>query len=332
MSKHQDTEETNGDDHPITIVDSEIDAQKTRASGYQWLLYWFGLNIGLTLMNKAFLSLWGFAFPVTLSCIHSACSVVCSWVAIKLMDIPLLTLNAKEQFLVFLFSLLFSANIVVGNVSIRFVSVSLVQVVRSTIPGLTIILSMLILGKKYKSNYFYAIAFVVIGVAMASLGEVKFHMFGFIMTIIVCLLSSIKSVLSSKFLSGWNFHPMEFLLYMSFHALYQMLLVGYLVGEHHKIVNVWWPYQEKYKTQLFATMVLLGNGFMAFFLNFTNFMTTKKLSALTVTVGGNIKHVSTIVLSVILFHDPITVLNLLGTTIAIMGAAYYSYIDYIIKL
>lgn len=56
---------------------------------------------------------------------------------------------------------------------------------------------------------------------------------------------------------------------------------------------------------------LLVNGVMAFALNFTNFVTTKKTSALTVTVSGNVKHIVTIILSMIIFDYQITMLNAL---------------------
>ena len=57
-------------------------------------------------------------------------------------------------------------------------------------------------------------------------------------------------------------------------------------------------------------------------------MTTKKTSALAVTIGGNVKHATTIVLSVLLFRNPITTVNALGTVTTILGAGWYSWIDY----
>jgi uncharacterized membrane protein len=67
---------------------------------------------------------------------------------------------------------------------------------------------------------------------------------------------------------------------------------------------------------------------MAFFLNWCNFMTTQKTSALTVTVAGNVKHVTTIMFSIIIFNNPISFLNAVGTFVAVIGAAVYSYIEY----
>lgn len=62
---------------------------------------------------------------------------------------------------------------------------------------------------------------------------------------------------------------------------------------------------------------------MAFLLNFSNFMLTKKTSALSVTVAGNVKHVVTILLSVAIFRNQISLLNGIGSAVAVMGAAFY---------
>jgi uncharacterized membrane protein len=74
-------------------------------------------------------------------------------------------------------------------------------------------------------------------------------------------------------------------------------------------------------------MILL-NGVMAFYLNYCNFMTNKKTSALTITVAGNVKHVLTILISVMIFQNPISYLNIIGTIVTIFGAIIYSYVDY----
>ena len=147
------------------------------------------------------------------------------------------SLTASEQLPVALFSLLFSANIVVGNAALNYVSVSLVQVVRSVIPGLTLLLSMLLLGKQFDRIYYVVIALIVFGVAFASYGEVQFHFLGFICTLLVCFLSSLKSVTSQKFLVGkLKFHPFDLLLRMSWMAAVQMFVLA-LILEREDILN-----------------------------------------------------------------------------------------------
>ena len=75
--------------------------------------------------------------------------------------------------------------------------------------------------------------------------------------------------------------------------------------------------------------ILLVNGLMAFLLNFSNFMFTRLTSALTVTVSGSLKNVLTIIISILIFHTPISLLNGSGIVITIFGAISYNYVNYV---
>ena len=57
----------------------------------------------------------------------------------------------------------------------------------------------------------------------------EFSLLGLIIQIIGCILSSLKSVTSSKFLVGY--HPLDLAFRMSFYAVIQMLLLAYVLGE-----------------------------------------------------------------------------------------------------
>jgi hypothetical protein len=75
------------------------------------------------------------------------------------------------------------------------------------------------------------------------------------------------------------------------------------------------------------TLVLAGNGLLAFLLNISSFSANKKTGALTMTVCGNVKQCITILLGVALFNVKVGVLNGMGMTIALAGAAWYSVVE-----
>jgi drug/metabolite transporter (DMT)-like permease len=74
---------------------------------------------------------------------------------------------------------------------------------------------------------------------------------------------------------------------------------------------------------LFATMLAL-NCLLAFFVNLTNFLVTKHCGALTLQVLGNAKGVIAAVISVFVFHNPVTFLGWLGFGITMCGVVAYS--------
>ena len=58
----------------------------------------------------------------------------------------------------------------VGNIGIHYTSVAMSQVIRASIPGVTMALSFLILGKSYTQNHLLTIFIVIAGVILATYG------------------------------------------------------------------------------------------------------------------------------------------------------------------
>jgi uncharacterized membrane protein len=233
-----------------------------------------------------------------------------------------------------LFSLLFSSNIVVGNSALKYVPVSLVQVVRSVIPGLTLVLSMLVLGKRYASTYYWTILLIIVGVALASIGELEFHFVGFLLTVLVCFLSSLKSVVSQKFLVGkLQFHPFELLQRMSWLSALQMLIMSLIMEKD--AISEWW--RANY------TDAAVGEGLDQYAVRAAAARQwrhgvppqLRQLHDHEEDVGADSHrrrqceaHPAPFMLSVMMFKNPISLLNGVGTLVTLVGAVVYSFLEY----
>lgn len=66
------------------------------------------------------------------------------------------------------------------------------------------------------------------------------------------------------------------------------------------------------------------NGFTAFALNVANFEATKSTSPLVINIAGNIKQVCMIIISVIVFKQPLSVKSVIGCIVTIAGSFWYS--------
>jgi len=167
-----------------------MSAERPRGGG-AWLAVWIALNVGLTLLNKAVFSFGSFHFPLTLSAIHMLLTGILSWVCVHQLQLfPHKKLDLRgELFLVF-FSVIFSANIVLGNISIEVVSVPLVQVFRAIIPGVTMALAYAILGKHASFGRIVSMVPVCFGVMLTVSGDLDLTFLGYIGHGSTALLSS----------------------------------------------------------------------------------------------------------------------------------------------
>lgn len=284
---------------------------------------WYASNIGVLLLNKYLLSNYGFKYPIFLTMCHmTACSLL-SYIAIVWMKmVPLQTVRSKAQFVkISVLSLVFCASVVSGNVSLRYLPVSFTQAVGATTPFFTAVFAYIMTVKREAWLTYLTLVPVVTGVVIASGGEPSFHLFGFIMCIGATAARALKSVLQGILLSseGEKLNSMNLLLYMAPVAVVILLpatlfmednVVGITIALARKDVNIVW--------------YLLFNSAMAYCVNLTNFLVTKHTSALTLQVLGNAKGAVAVVVSILIFKNPVSVTGMLGYLLTVFGVILYS--------
>ncbi|KAL7319997.1 hypothetical protein PS15m_003069 [Mucor circinelloides] len=285
-----------------------------------WLGMYFFFNLSLTLYNKIILALYDFPFPWTLTAIHTFCGAVGSYMFWKGDLFQPAKLGDQENMVMLAFSVLYTINIAISNVSLNLVTVPFHQVVRAMTPVFTVMLSIMFLKKSYSTMTYISLLPVVLGVAFATFGEYNYTRLGFVLTVLGTVLAAIKTVVTNRVQVGrLKLHPLDLLLRMSPLAFVQTMIYSYVTGEMAEVT-------EFCRTRLTMSLcfALLINGIMAFFLNVVSFTANKKTSALTMTVAGNVKQVLSIILAVIIFNLNITFTNLIGIMLTLAGGAWYT--------
>lgn len=235
--------------------------------------------------------------------------------------VPLQTIKSRPQFLkIATLSLVFCGSVVGGNISLRYLAVSFNQAVGATTPFFTALFAYIMTVKREAWVTYAALVPVVAGVVIASGGEPGFHLFGFIVCIGATAARAFKSVLQSILLSsdGEKLNSMNLLLYMSPIAVL-VLLPATLIMEPSVIeVTISLGKEHRYM------WLLLGiNSALAYSANLANFLVTKHTSALTLQVLGNAKGAVAVVISILLFRNPVTVMGIGGYTVTVCGVIAY---------
>lgn len=286
------------------------------------IILWYSTNIGVLLLNKFLLSNYGFAFPIFLTMCHMSACAVLSYISIVFMKVvPYQRIKSRSQFFrIATLSVVFCASVVGGNISLRYLPVSFNQAVGATTPFFTALFAYLMTLKREAWITYACLVPVVGGVIIASGGEPSFHLYGFIMCIGATAARAFKSVLQGVLLSseGEKLNSMNLMLYMSPIAVLVLLPAAIVMEPNVMEATVALAVKHK-----FMWILLLINSTMAYGANLCNFLVTKHTSALTLQVLGNAKGAVAVVISILLFRNPVTFIGIAGYSMTVMGVVAY---------
>jgi hypothetical protein len=298
-------------------------------------------NIGVTLLNKAAFAKVDFRYPFVLSAIHMACNffgsqyVFYSQAKNAKSDNLLSRLlgNVQRQSLdragyrsILAFSVIFSLNVAIGNVSLKYVSVNFNQVMRSLVPALTIGMG-LCMGKEFSTRRKVAVVPIVLGVAMACFGDMSYTFIGLFYTTLCVTLAALKVVASGEMLTGsLKLHPVDLLGHMAPMAMAQCMVLAALTGEVSSIASRWSTELSPF-VNFYPFAIVWISGIASFSLNISSLQANKMTSPLTLCIAANVKQVVMILLSTIIFQTEILPLNGAGIFVVLAGSARYSYVS-----
>ncbi|EME38745.1 hypothetical protein DOTSEDRAFT_160388, partial [Dothistroma septosporum NZE10] len=286
------------------------------------LTIYFVLNLALTLSNK--LVLQAAKYPWLLTFTHSSTTTLGCFLLQRMGYFQSIKLSSRDNITLAAFSCLFTANIATSNISLGVVSIPFHQVLRSTVPVVTIVIYRFVYGRHYNQQTYWTMLPLVGGVGLATFGDYYFTPRGFSLTFLGVLLAAIKSIASNRLMTGRNMSALELLYRMSPLAAVQSLTCAYVEGELGQAKGRFDTGELLTKGFLF---LVITNMLMAFMLNSFSFYTNKIAGALTISVCANLKQVLTIAIGIVMFGVQVSPIHGVGMLIALVGAAWYSKVE-----
>ncbi|XP_021278761.1 probable sugar phosphate/phosphate translocator At3g11320 [Herrania umbratica] len=287
------------------------------------ILSWYSSNIGVLLLNKFLLSNYEFRYPIFLTLCHMLACSMFSYMAIAWLKVaPLQGIRSRLQLMkISALGVIFCLSVVGGNISLRFLPVSFNQAVGATTPFFTAVFAYLMTRKRESWVTYATLVPVVTGVIIASGGEPLFHLFGFIMCIGATAARALKSVLQGILLSseGEKLNSMNLLMYMAPVAVIFLLPAALFMEEGVVGITIALA-RDDWKFLLY----LIFNSALAYFVNLTNFLVTKHTSPLTLQVLGNAKGAVAVVISILIFRNPVSVTGMFGYSLTVVGVILYN--------
>ncbi|KAI5802001.1 triose-phosphate transporter family-domain-containing protein [Pyronema domesticum] len=214
-----------------------------------------------------------------------------------------------------------------GNMSLKFITLTFYTMCKSSSLAFVLCFAFLFGLEKPTWKLVSIIGVMTMGVVMMVASEVKFVVIGFILVILASALSGLRWSLTQLLLvrnpaTGNPFSSIFFLAPCMFFSILAVAIpvegFGPLIERYGELVD---------EEGFFRSIgIVIFPGVIAFLMVSSEFALLKRSSVVTLSIAGIFKEVMTISAAAIIFHDPLTPVNISGLLVTIVSIAGYNYL------
>jgi drug/metabolite transporter (DMT)-like permease len=280
-----------------------------------YISFWMVQGISMIFFNKLLLTTWGFKFPFFLTMWHMIFATVVTQVLSRTTTmLPAVKENRvsyNEYLRKFIpMSLLYAISLVLGNSAYKFISVAYIQMLKSSTPVIVLLLAICAGREKPSLVQLLITSTISLGVILATVGELKFNLLGFIIQFSAVFCECSRSLIMDLLLANKKIDSLSMLYYMApFSSL--TLAIGFLYMESAQLL------EAKFTPNLLVALFL--NGCLSFSLNIAVIMVINNASVIVMSACGPLKDILLVVLSVLFFRTEVSSLQVVGFGISLFG-------------
>ncbi|KAJ5347634.1 hypothetical protein MYU51_003633 [Penicillium brevicompactum] len=212
--------------------------------------------------------------------------------------------------------IMFSLSLICGNLAYLYLSVSFIQMLKATNAVVTLLATWAFGIAPTNMKALGNVMVIVLGVVIASFGEIQFDGLGFIIQIAGIIFEALRLVMVQRLLSSAEF-KMDPLVSLYYYAPACAVTNG--------IVTLFTDLPRITMGDIYGLGIgtLVANALVAFLLNASVVLLIGKTSAVVLTMAGVLKDILLVAASMIIFLDPVTGQQFFGYSIALAGLVYY---------
>ncbi|KAJ6113007.1 sugar phosphate/phosphate translocator [Penicillium capsulatum] len=282
---------------------------------------WIALSSSVILFNKWVLSSAKFNFPLFLTTWHMVFATAMTQILARFTTI----LDSRHKVpmtpatygrAIVPIGVMFSLSLICGNLAYLYLSVSFIQMLKATNAVATLLATWAFGIAPANFKTLGNVGVIVVGVVIASFGEIKFDMLGFVIQVAGIVFEALRLVMVQGLLSSAEF-KMDPLVSLYYYAPACAVTNG--------IVTLFTDLPRMTMNDIYSLgiMTLIANALVAFLLNASVVLLIGKTSAVVLTMAGILKDILLVAASMMIFRDPVTPQQFFGYSIALGGLVYY---------
>ncbi|KAF9964207.1 Triose-phosphate Transporter [Mortierella alpina] len=308
------------------------------ASNLSYIAAWYFFSTALSIYNKNLMGKdnWNFNLPLFVSSIHAGLHFVITACLMHFWPDKFDATRSGKGGRITMHSYVTQVvpcavaaalEICMANASLMYITLSFYTMIKSSTPIWVLVFAFSFGLEKPRMSLILIIAVIVVGVILTVAGETQFDMTGFILVLLAAVMSGLRWSLTQMLLQkdqlGMD-NPIATLYYIS-PIMFVIMSMLSLVIEDPFVAFSSSEFFNDFQTGSLTLMMAAGGGFLAFAMTVAEFKLIKNTGTVTLSVAGISKEIVVISLSMLIFGDRLTFVNLLGLLVSIGGIMAYNY-------
>ncbi|OJJ30417.1 hypothetical protein ASPWEDRAFT_55008 [Aspergillus wentii DTO 134E9] len=219
-----------------------------------------------------------------------------------------------------------SLDIGLGNMSLKFISLTFLTMCKSSALAFVLLFAFIFGLEKPSVKLIIVIATMTVGVVMMVAGETAFNAVGFTLVIASAFFSGFRWGLTQILLLRHpaTSNPFSTLFFLTPVMFFSLIFIALAIEGPIQIYKGFEALANAHGG-LFSLALLIFPGVLAFCMISSEFALLKRSSVVTLSICGIFKEVVTISVAGIVFHDQLTLINLIGLGVTIGSIGSYNY-------